>query len=112
MGNNELDHGFHETPQGLRYTLSEPARREVLARLLELNHARYAEEVKAGLHGKGKGKKADGSKKVAEGQLGLFGGVGAFVSTPVIVVWKDMYQGWDYNSTSEKNSVQLASLLL
>jgi hypothetical protein len=50
-----LDHGFHETKQGLRYTISEAARREVLDRLLALNHARYAEEVAAGLHDKKKG---------------------------------------------------------
>ena len=48
-----LDHGFHQTKQGLRYTISEPARREVLGRLLSLNHARYAEEVLQGLHDKG-----------------------------------------------------------
>src|SRR3954468_17106387 len=54
----DLGHGFHETKQGVRYTISEPARREVLARLLKLNHERYAEEVAKGLHdkkGKGKG---------------------------------------------------------
>ncbi len=45
-----LDHGFHETKQGLRFTVSESARRELLDRLLALNHARYAEEVAAGLH--------------------------------------------------------------
>lgn len=45
-----LDHGFHETKQGIRYTISEDARREVLARLLRLNHERYADEVKRGLH--------------------------------------------------------------
>ena len=44
----DLGHGFHETKQGVRYTISEPARREVLARLLKLNHERYAEEVKQG----------------------------------------------------------------
>jgi hypothetical protein len=44
-----LDHGFHETKQGLRYTISEPARQEVLDRLLLLNHQRHAEEVQAGL---------------------------------------------------------------
>ena len=48
-----LEHGFHETKQGLRYTISEEARREVLGRLLQLNHERYAEEVKLGLHEKG-----------------------------------------------------------
>lgn len=46
----DLGHGFHETRQGLRYTLSETARREVLDRLLELNHERYAEELAMGLH--------------------------------------------------------------
>lgn len=40
----ELGHGFHETAQGVRYTLSESARREVLARLLKLNHERWEEE--------------------------------------------------------------------
>jgi hypothetical protein len=44
-----LEHGFHETKQGLRYTISEHARREVLDRLLLLNHQRHEEEVKAGL---------------------------------------------------------------
>jgi hypothetical protein len=44
-----LEHGFHETKQGLRYTISEAARREVLDRLLALNHQRHAEEVAAGL---------------------------------------------------------------
>jgi hypothetical protein len=46
----DLGHGFHQTRQGLRYTISEPARQEVLARLLRLNHQRYAEEVAQGLH--------------------------------------------------------------
>src|SRR5205085_11176099 len=58
----DLGHGFHVTKQGVRYTISEPARREVLARLLKLNHERYAEEVANGLHEtktkKRKGKKA------------------------------------------------------
>ena len=48
----DFGHGFHETKQGLRFTISEAARREVLDRLLELNHQRYAEEVAAGLHEK------------------------------------------------------------
>ena len=50
----ELGLGFHETAQGVRFTISEAARREVLGRLLELNHQRYAEEVAAGMHEKGK----------------------------------------------------------
>ena len=40
----DLGHGFHETKQGIRYTISEAARREVLDRLLALNHQRHAEE--------------------------------------------------------------------
>jgi len=40
-----LGHGFHETKQWLRYTISEEARREVFSKLLALNHERYAEEV-------------------------------------------------------------------
>jgi hypothetical protein len=53
-GWNDLDlgHGFRETKQGVRFTISEEARREVLGRLLKLNHERYAEEVKQGLHDK------------------------------------------------------------
>lgn len=45
--NLDLDHGFHETKQGTRYTVSEAARREVLDRLLALNHERYAQEQAA-----------------------------------------------------------------
>ena len=45
-----LSHGFHETKQGVHFTISDPARVEVLDRLLELNHARYAEEAARGLH--------------------------------------------------------------
>jgi hypothetical protein len=63
----DLGHGFHETPQGIRYTIAEPARRTVLTRLLELNHARYAEEVKAGLHDKKKGKGKSKRKDDAAG---------------------------------------------
>lgn len=62
----ELGHNFHETKQGVRFTISEPARREVLQRLLKLNHERYAEEEKQGLHGKkGAAKKAAPKKKAA-----------------------------------------------
>jgi hypothetical protein len=61
----DLGHGFHETKQGTRYTISEAARREVLARLLKLNHERYAEEVAKGLHDK---KKAKGAKKTKKAE--------------------------------------------
>ncbi|OKH33170.1 restriction endonuclease [[Phormidium ambiguum] IAM M-71] len=73
----DLGHDFHETKQGLRFTISETARREVLDRLLLLNHERYAEEVAQGLHDKGK-KKGKTNKKAAkkevssDGQLSLF----------------------------------------
>ena len=59
----DLGHGFHETKQGVRYTISETARREVLARLLKLNHERYAEEVKQGLHEKAKAPASAGKRK-------------------------------------------------
>ena len=61
----DLGHGFHETAQGVRFTISEAARREVLGRLLELNHQRYAEEVAAGMHEKGKAKVEDRAKDPA-----------------------------------------------
>ena len=70
----DLGHGFHATKQGERYTLSEPARRTVLDRLLALNHQRYAEEVKAGLHDKKKPKSKNAKKPIQiEGQPDLFG---------------------------------------
>jgi hypothetical protein len=52
----ELDHGFHETRQGVRYTVGPAARQEILDRLLELNHERHASEVAAGLHDTKRGK--------------------------------------------------------
>ncbi|TVU54640.1 MAG: restriction endonuclease [Arthrospira sp. PLM2.Bin9] len=58
----DLNHDFHETKQGLRFTIAERARGEILDRLLRLNHQRYAEEVAAGLHDKKRGKKT-GKKK-------------------------------------------------
>lgn len=73
----DLGHGFHETRQGLRYTVSDPARRELLDRLLALNHERYEEEVRQGLHVKKKpsGTKRGGRKKQPKddgGQEALF----------------------------------------
>ena len=53
----KLDHGFHVTKQGQRFTIRESARREVLDRLLQLNYERYAEEERLGLHDKKRGKK-------------------------------------------------------
>lgn len=62
----DLGHGFHKTKQGVRYTISESARRTVLDRLLALNHQRYEEEVRAGLHEK---KKAGSGKRKAKGMV-------------------------------------------
>jgi hypothetical protein len=45
-----LDHGFHDTRQGVRFTIGAAVRREVLDRLLELNQRQYAAEVAVGLH--------------------------------------------------------------
>jgi hypothetical protein len=45
-----LGHGFHETRQGLRFTIDPAVQVEVLDRLLELNHQRYAEEQTKRLH--------------------------------------------------------------
>jgi len=60
----DLGHDFHETKQGVRFTISEAARREVLDRLLALNHERYKEEVAQGLHETSTKKtKASGNKK-------------------------------------------------
>src|SRR5208283_2521689 len=64
-GWNDLGHGFHTTKRGIRYTISESARREVHARLLRLNHERYAEEVAKGLHDKKIAAAAKKSKKPA-----------------------------------------------
>jgi hypothetical protein len=60
----DLEHGFHEVeylPENdrIRYTISEKARKEVLRRLLKLNHEIHAEEEKQGLFKE---------KKVAKGK--------------------------------------------
>lgn len=71
----DLAHGFYEVdylPENdrIRYTISPAARKEVLKRLLLLNHEIYEEEVKQGLHGIKKGKaktkkKAENKKQVS-----------------------------------------------
>lgn len=55
----DLGHGFHEVPylpenDRVRYTVSEPARLEILKRLAALNRERWESEEAAGLHKKGK----------------------------------------------------------
>lgn len=69
---NDLDlgHGFYETKQGARYTISEAARRTVLERLLVLNHQRHEDEAKLAPDKKTK-KKSKGKEANIEGQLDL-----------------------------------------
>ncbi|MFF4625266.1 Eco57I restriction-modification methylase domain-containing protein [Nonomuraea jabiensis] len=54
---DKLDHGHHPVARETRFTVGPAVQRELVDRLLELNHARYAAEVAAGLHDK-PGKKA------------------------------------------------------
>ena len=58
----ELNHHHWQTPQGVRFTVSTQAKDEMLDRLLELNHDRYAIEVAAGMHDK-KSKKAPAARR-------------------------------------------------
>jgi len=52
----EFTHGFHETRQGVRFTISPQAQIDVLDKLLALNQYRYDQEVKQGSRsGKGRG---------------------------------------------------------
>lgn len=72
----DLGHDFHETAQGVRFTVSEAARREVLSRLLKLNHERWEEEQRMNDEGGGMKDEGKKSKKVKksksnDGQLGL-----------------------------------------
>jgi hypothetical protein len=69
----ELGHDFHETAQGVRFTVSESARREILSRLLKLNHERHEEEMKnaeLGMQNVKKEKKVKKGKST-DGQMGL-----------------------------------------
>ncbi len=54
----DLSHDFQDTKFGMRFAFAPVPRQEVLDRLLELNHERYAEEVRQGLHAKHKKPKA------------------------------------------------------
>lgn len=64
----ELDHQYRSTPLGERFAVSEMASKEILARLLELNHRRHAEEVAAGLVDEhGKSLKPKGKRRLGKG---------------------------------------------
>lgn len=62
----KLDHDFHETKQGIRFTISEAARRAALQRLLKLNHERHEEETAEGLRKKKGQTKPVPKKKAVE----------------------------------------------
>jgi Eco57I restriction-modification methylase/restriction-modification enzyme MmeI-like protein len=73
-----VERDFNETKLGIRFTISEQTRREVLARLLALNHKRHAEEEREELHDKkNKAKRAASLRGRATsnsaGNLVLFG---------------------------------------
>ena len=75
----DLAHDFYEVdylPENdrVRYTISPDARKEVLKRLLLLNHEIYEQEVAQGLHDKKKKAKAKKKPKVIEnpGQVAMF----------------------------------------
>jgi hypothetical protein len=63
-----MDHDFHDTRRGVRYTLSPTTRTELLDRLLELNHERAAAEAAAGLTRQRRG---GSRRRAAEGQTTL-----------------------------------------
>jgi hypothetical protein len=65
-----LLHGFYETRMGTRYTIDEATGSEILDRLLELNHARYAREQAAAATGAKAPRK---HAKLSPGQLSLVG---------------------------------------
>jgi hypothetical protein len=69
----DLNHGFYEQRQGTRFTIHDSAQHTVLDLLLAINHQRYGEEVRAGLHEKtskfGPGKRGTGKGKLEKGRL-------------------------------------------
>jgi hypothetical protein len=66
----QLEYDFRETPQGIRYTVDEETRQDILDRLLELNHKRHAEELEG--EKKSPPAKKKGKKKVLDEGDGLF----------------------------------------
>jgi hypothetical protein len=121
-----LDHGFHAVPylpdnDRLRFTVSEPARQEILRRLAALNKERYSAEVAAGMHEKQatKAKPARGKSSIKERkidhpiQAGLFdeqpdttlsstvtgsktksGNMWGTTAVDQILSWLEAHKGW------------------
>ncbi|MFF8275416.1 Eco57I restriction-modification methylase domain-containing protein [Streptomyces lateritius] len=74
----DLKHGFHTTPQGERFTIASDVQIEILDRLLELNHARYKDEVEKGLHTpEAKRRRAAARKAKAQARAAARGSKGA-----------------------------------
>jgi hypothetical protein len=73
----DLGHDFYDTRRfGVRYTFEPVARQEILDRLLELNHQRYAEEVARGLHDKSRRARRRSAAAVPDGVMTMdFDGV-------------------------------------
>jgi hypothetical protein len=61
----DLGYGFHETDEGIRWTVDQKVRNESLDRLLELNHDRHREEIALGL---AKESNANGHSKRGRGE--------------------------------------------
>ncbi len=83
----DLRHGFYEVdylPENdrTRYTIHFDARKEILKRLLLLNHERYEEEVKQGLHEKKQKRKRVQKVEPVASQDDLFGRGVAFHLNP------------------------------
>ena len=77
----DLGHGFHETQQGVRFTISPQARVDVLDKLLALNQYRYDQEIKQGLHsGKGHGTSRRRTTRASSGADPEFDDDGIFSS--------------------------------
>ena len=71
----DLAYSFHETDEGMRWTIAPPALLEILDRLLELNHQRHADELATGVAApdarNGKTKRIGASKNISPKQLSL-----------------------------------------
>lgn len=63
----DLNHDFHGTKHGVRFTVGDLARRQVLGRLLKLNHTLYKAEGTDGRRTKAKHKTASTTRKKRKG---------------------------------------------
>ena len=104
-----LDHNFYEVEtldenDRVRYTISPAARKEVLRRLLALNHERAAQEAAAALEAKRQAKGKVASRKKKEGPQHLF------VLPDLANVRADEWSRPMQNHQSE-TGIQLAALL-